>query len=72
MHYKLSNESLNSFTCMFRVCSINTGDLSEAASMMNNLFQDAFAYRTFHTLISLSYEWPLSSTKYSTQEKYAQ
>ena len=57
---------------MFGVCSINIGDLSEAASMMNNLFQDAFAYRMFDTLISLSYDWPLCSTKFSTQEKYTQ
>ena len=30
-----SNELLNSFTCMNSVCSINIGDLSEAASMIN-------------------------------------
>ena len=31
----LSNKLLNSFTCMDSVCSINIGDLSEAASMIN-------------------------------------
>jgi len=30
----LSNKLLHSFTGMYNVCSINIGDLSEAASMM--------------------------------------
>jgi len=30
----LSNKLLNSFMCMYNLCSINIGDLSEAASMM--------------------------------------